>query len=110
MRASSPRPSAGRSRRIRPEFPLNVNAPLRFRPSPVDPRVRRGVKRAAFQLRESHVALTDASAVKSGGFFSAPLNEADPAVFASIRRELERQQGQIELIASENIVSKAVLE
>ena len=49
-------------------------------------------------------------AVKSGGFFSAPLDDADPAVFASIRRELERQQSQIELIASENIVSRAVLE
>ena len=56
------------------------------------------------------MALTDASAVKSGGFFSAPLNDADPAVFASIGRELGRQQDQIELIASENIVSKAVLE
>ncbi|MTJ82404.1 MAG: serine hydroxymethyltransferase [Telmatospirillum sp.] len=43
-------------------------------------------------------------------FFGAPLADADPEIFAAIGRELERQQGQIELIASENIVSKAVLE
>jgi glycine hydroxymethyltransferase len=56
------------------------------------------------------VAATDALAVKPDGFFSASLGEADPAVFASINRELARQQAQIELIASENVVSKAVLE
>ena len=39
-----------------------------------------------------------------------PLEEADPDVFAAIGRELKRQQEQIELIASENIVSRAVLE
>ncbi|MDX2143916.1 MAG: serine hydroxymethyltransferase [Rhodospirillaceae bacterium] len=43
-------------------------------------------------------------------FFGANLREADPDVFASVAKELERQQTQIELIASENIVSKAVLE
>ncbi|MEJ0063613.1 MAG: serine hydroxymethyltransferase [Alphaproteobacteria bacterium] len=43
-------------------------------------------------------------------FFKAPLSEADPEVFASVRGELARQQNQIELIASENIVSRAVLE
>src|SRR5579863_2263809 len=43
-------------------------------------------------------------------FFSAPLKEADPELLAGIRHELDRQQNQIELIASENIVSRAVLE
>jgi glycine hydroxymethyltransferase len=43
-------------------------------------------------------------------FFGASLAKADPDVFASVAKELERQQTQIELIASENIVSKAVLE
>lgn len=43
-------------------------------------------------------------------FFGASLGQADPAIFASIGRELKRQQNQIELIASENIVSRAVLE
>ncbi|MEO8559137.1 MAG: serine hydroxymethyltransferase [Rhodospirillales bacterium] len=43
-------------------------------------------------------------------FFGASLAEADPEVFASVAGELKRQQEQIELIASENIVSRAVLE
>lgn len=43
-------------------------------------------------------------------FFGSSLAQADPEVFASVANELERQQNQIELIASENIVSKAVLE
>ncbi len=44
------------------------------------------------------------------GYFTAALGEADPAVAAIIDRELTRQRDQIELIASENIVSRAVLE
>jgi len=44
------------------------------------------------------------------GFFAAHLAERDPEVFKAIREELHRQQDQIELIASENIVSRAVLE
>lgn len=44
------------------------------------------------------------------GFFSENLVSRDPEIFASIGRELARQQSQIELIASENIVSRAVLE
>jgi glycine hydroxymethyltransferase len=43
-------------------------------------------------------------------FFSAPLAETDPELAAAIRHELHRQQDGIELIASENIVSAAVLE
>ena len=43
-------------------------------------------------------------------FFGASLKDADPELFASVADELERQQTQIELIASENIVSRAVLE
>jgi glycine hydroxymethyltransferase len=43
-------------------------------------------------------------------FFSAPLAETDPELAAAIGRELVRQQDGIELIASENIVSAAVLE
>jgi len=44
------------------------------------------------------------------GFFGASLAEADPDLAAAIGRELTRQQDGIELIASENIVSRAVLE
>src|SRR3954453_19365302 len=46
----------------------------------------------------------------AAGFFSDSLFDADPEVAAAIRGERERQQSQIELIASENIVSRAVLE
>ena len=44
------------------------------------------------------------------GFFDTPLASADSAVAAAVASELDRQQHQIELIASENIVSRAVLE
>lgn len=43
-------------------------------------------------------------------FFTRSLKESDPEIYAGIYKELTRQQNQIELIASENIVSKAVLE
>ncbi|MCH2547626.1 MAG: serine hydroxymethyltransferase [Alphaproteobacteria bacterium] len=43
-------------------------------------------------------------------FFSASLAETDPAIKQSVDKELHRQKSQIELIASENIVSHAVLE
>lgn len=43
-------------------------------------------------------------------FFTAGVDQSDPAIAAVLRGELTRQQEQIELIASENIVSKAVLE
>ena len=51
----------------------------------------------------AHSTTTDA-------FFSADLATADSDVFKAIQGELSRQQNQIELIASENIVSRAVLE
>ena len=44
------------------------------------------------------------------GFFTASVADSDPAVFAAMRGELTRLQDQIELIASENVVSRAVLE
>ena len=43
-------------------------------------------------------------------FFNRSLSETDPALARSIDQEMSRQKNQIELIASENIVSKAVLE
>jgi glycine hydroxymethyltransferase len=48
--------------------------------------------------------------VQPDGFFTRSLADADAAVFAGLTQEMEREQYQIELIASENIVSKAVLE
>src|SRR5580698_3405398 len=50
------------------------------------------------------------TAASTQRFFSAPLAETDPELAAAIRHELDRQQDGIELIASENIVSAAVLE
>ena len=44
------------------------------------------------------------------GFFTASLAEADPAIAHAVAEELGREQDQIELIASENIVSLAVLQ
>ncbi|MDA0240560.1 MAG: serine hydroxymethyltransferase [Proteobacteria bacterium] len=43
-------------------------------------------------------------------FFSETIEQKDPEIFAAMRGELSRLQDQIELIASENVVSRAVLE
>lgn len=48
--------------------------------------------------------------LKINNFFTDPLNETDPEVAAVLKRELLRQQNHIELIASENIVSRAVIQ
>jgi len=47
---------------------------------------------------------------RDSGFFTQHLREADPEISQSIDNELHRQQNEIELIASENIVSQAVLD
>jgi glycine hydroxymethyltransferase len=52
-----------------------------------------------------------ANSVLSGsGYFTTGLEAADPEIFSAIQDELNRQRDKIELIASENIVSRAVLE
>jgi glycine hydroxymethyltransferase len=48
--------------------------------------------------------------ISEEGFFSAALDESDPEIAGAIGKELGRQREEIELIASENIVSRAVLE
>ena len=48
--------------------------------------------------------------IRSTGFFTEHLASVDPEIAAAIRGELHRQQTKIELIASENITSLAVLE
>ncbi|SDO10034.1 glycine hydroxymethyltransferase [Aureimonas jatrophae] len=55
-------------------------------------------------------ALAAAPATHQNGFFSDGIAAGDPDLFAAMRAELHRQQHEIELIASENIVSRAVLE
>ena len=51
-----------------------------------------------------------AAAPLEDGFFSNSLAESDPELYGAVTNELKRQQNEIELIASENIVSRAVLE
>jgi len=48
--------------------------------------------------------------LRDNGFFTQPLAERDPELYGAIRSELGRQRDEIELIASENIVSAAVME
>ena len=50
------------------------------------------------------------SAAEDSGFFTLGLDQADPELAAAVNREVSRQCHEIELIASENIVSRAVLE
>ena len=52
----------------------------------------------------------NAAPIRSNSFFSADLAAADPEIARAIELELGRQRDEIELIASENIVSRAVLE
>jgi glycine hydroxymethyltransferase len=54
--------------------------------------------------------LKPANSAASQDLFTAPLTETDPEIAEAIRLELGRQRDEIELIASENIVSRAVLE
>jgi glycine hydroxymethyltransferase len=56
------------------------------------------------------VAASNAAEPQNSSFFSRGLTAADPDIAKAISEELGRQREKIELIASENIVSKAVLE
>jgi glycine hydroxymethyltransferase len=56
------------------------------------------------------MSVSHSATVTEEGFFSALLGESDPEIAGAIGRELGRQRHEIELIASENIVSRAVLE
>ena len=56
------------------------------------------------------VAVSSAAEPQNSGFFSRGLAAADPEIAEAINEELNRQREKIELIASENIVSRAVLE
>src|SRR5215470_18017383 len=54
-------------------------------------------------------AAQDKAYAPNPAFFSSDLAETDPELSAAVKSELRRQQEKIELIASENIVSRAVL-
>jgi glycine hydroxymethyltransferase len=55
-------------------------------------------------------AVSETDFLGGSEFFTQGLSKTDPEIFSAIRSEFHRQQEKIELIASENIVSKAVLE
>ncbi|MFZ5609297.1 MAG: serine hydroxymethyltransferase [Pseudomonadota bacterium] len=55
-------------------------------------------------------AASEFTDIRAAGFFTRGVAENDPELAAALAGELSRQQNQIELIASENIVSRAVLE
>ncbi len=67
--------------------------------------VQVGHKETLVEMALAHDTHTDADA-----FFGDRLADVDPELFGAVEKELDRQQTQIELIASENIVSRAVLE
>lgn len=50
------------------------------------------------------------TAVRDSGFFNEDLSNRDPEIFEAVSNELGRQRDEIELIASENIVSHAVMQ
>ena len=54
--------------------------------------------------------MSAASTAHLGNYFTQSLKDRDPELYASMKDELDRQKHEIELIASENIVSQAVLE
>ena len=54
--------------------------------------------------------MSDQSKAHLSDYFTQSLKDRDPDLYASMQDELDRQQHEIELIASENIVSKAILE
>ena len=74
--------------------------------------VRKSVKKASAKARPARKAAAKAKAAKPlfPGFFKERLARTDPRVARAIAGELVRQQKKIELIASENIVSRAVLD
>ena len=58
----------------------------------------------------SKAAVKDENMSEVEAFFTHDLDQVDPEIYEAVRGELNRQQTQIELIASENITSKAVLD
>src|SRR5690606_6491899 len=63
-----------------------------------------------YSKEDSAMETASAAPVVTEAFFSQSLEQADKDIFDAIRSELGRQRHEIELIASENIVSRAVME
>ncbi len=100
--------------------PIIMAAPTGKRPCRARRRIAQplsiAILREDFILRRKttpHRGLMSAAPAKlaaEGRFFTAPLAEIDPEIASVLSRELGRQHDEIELIASENYVSRAVLE
>src|SRR5499426_3378583 len=95
---------------------LGARQPICYRLKGVGERIHDN-KRASFsgraltaRERDFSMPVTTASRTPSGDLFTIPLAQSDPEIADAIGRELARQRDEIELIASENIVSRAVLE
>src|SRR5262247_1985890 len=95
---------------------LGARQPICYRLKGVGERIHDN-KRASFsgraltaRERDFSMPVTTASRTPSADLFTVPLDQSDPEIADAIRRELARQRDEIELIASENIVSRAVLE
>ena len=72
--------------------------------------LKNSASRRKKQKVENKRTLQKMDRVVPPSYFTKGLVEADPEIMVSVNQERDRQQTQIELIASENIVSKAVLE
>ena len=90
--------------------PTKKPAAKKSTPKTAAPRKAAAGKAPAKKAPAKKVAAKAAAAPKANAFFTQPLAKSDPALWRSITGELARQRDQIELIASENIVSRAVLE
>ena len=75
-----------------------------------EPATEPGLRRGDIPPMSSSTNSAAKAASAPDAFFTSSLAEADPEIAAAIKGELGRQQHEIELIASENIVSRAVLE
>src|SRR5215212_2318733 len=86
--------------------------PFRAKGGPMSPRKGEGLRGdvMAKQRKKKSGAQAAGRRALFPGYFSSTLATVDRPVAAAIKRELGRQQHEIELIASENIVSRAVLE
>ncbi len=66
--------------------------------------------RATTSIHVTKGNITMTTNLRDSGFFVEKLETRDPEIYAAMRAELGRQRNEIELIASENIVSAAVME
>src|SRR5258706_3911326 len=71
---------------------------------------RRGAAMSAGYTRSQNWSVTNMTQSANQAPPARPLAEADPEIFDLIRQETERQNTRLELIASENFVSEAILE